>query len=102
MLVGLEDLTGQPYLFGRSNLPLPLFWPYRRKRAFSCLVIEGLVVIQMSCIPMLDGQSVRVGNGGKPPTNMRGPYENGSLGLKKGFSILRFAFSPKDVNGKMR
>ena len=54
---------------------------------------------------MLDGHIVRVGKGtrgGKPPTNMREPYENGSLGLKKGFSILRFAFSPKNVNGKMR
>ena len=73
--------------------------------AFSCLVPDGLVVIQTSCIPMLDGHIVRVGKGtrgGKPPTNMREPYENGSLGLKKGFSILRFAFSPKDVNGKMR
>ena len=96
MLVGLEDLTWQSFLFGGSNLPLssgPM-----GKRVFSCLVPDGTGrdpdgMTQTSCMPVLDSQGVRVGkgtSGGEPPTwwiqnsvvkPLRGMKDNQPLGI---------------------
>lgn len=75
MLMGLEDLIGQSYRFGGSDLPLSSSL-VKGKRSSHAWCQTELVVIQMEWFrwvvyPVLNGQGIQIGkgiSGGGPPT----------------------------------